>query len=200
MNVGRIMGGNAAFRAVAQPVQKSASQKTAAELPTVSRRRDRLDIRYEDVLKAEKEGFVEVDGRRYAVSGDEAAGMRSVYEQLKGRNEGIASRLDAAQNARLEKQRDETAKTKGVSMGRAMQIARRISEGGSVPAQDEQYLMAFSREMYLSARMMASTAERQKEFDSVFGDDELLGMAAEKIAGEVEKELENEPRPTEPEQ
>lgn len=187
MNVSSVSGIGARLWSIPK-AQTAVRQSPVADM-TVSQRRDRVDIRYDDVLKAEKEGYIEVDGKRYAVSEEMASGMRTAYERLKARNEGIAARLNAAQDARAEKQENETAMKKGKSMQRAMEIARRISEGGQVPSEDEHFLMAFSKEMYQAAKMMSSMAEEQKDCDSVFEDGELAIMDAQQVLEKMEKDM-----------
>lgn len=169
MNITNLTGARA-YRsgASAQRLQKTAV-KTA---DTAVKGRDRFEVSYQDVVNAEKYGFIEVNGSRYTVSGDMAEQMRSAYEKIKARNEGVIARQTAEANARAAKQQTEAAMKEGETMGKAMEIARRISKGGHVPAQDEKFLMQFSQEMYMAAKMMAAMAEEHKEEDSVLEDEE----------------------------
>ena len=170
MNITR-MTGAAAYR-------KSASAgrlpKTIGPIPAIggAARRDRFELRYQDVLNAEKYGFIEVNGNRYAVSGDMATQMRSVYEQITARNQALIARQTAEANARAAKQQTEAAAEQWEKMAKAIEIARRISKGGRVPPQDEQFLLEFSQEMYMSAKVMASMAKEHKDEDSVLEDEE----------------------------
>ena len=192
MNVGNVTGRSTFFHNVAaEKLQKTVKQPGGTA--SGARTRDRVELRYDDVLKAEKEGYIEINGERFAVTGEMASDMRQAYEELRARSEAKAARLTAAQNARLAKQQAESARMDGKSMQRAAEIARHISEGGRVPSEDEYFLMTFSKEMYQSAKMMAATAEEQKECESVFEDGELVVMEAEKIAARIDKDLENEP-------
>ena len=71
MNITRLTGANAYRANVAAP--KAAKKNTA--LPT-ARAHDRVELAYEDVLRAEHEGYIEVNGNRFAVSDDMASQMR----------------------------------------------------------------------------------------------------------------------------
>lgn len=185
MNVNRISG----VSGVAGRTAARRQTKTKAQTQTAARR-DRFEVTYQDVVNAEKHGFIEVNGMRYTVSGDMAAQMRSAYDQIKSRNEGILARQTAEANARAAKQQTEAAKREGETMGKAMEIARRISKGGHVPAQDEKFLMQFSQEMYMAAKLMAAMAEEHKEEDSVLEDEEVVSEEAFEPIGEGTEHLE----------
>ena len=77
------------------------------------------------------------------------------------------------------------AKREGETMAKAMEIARRISKGGRVPAQDEKFLMQFSQEMYMAAKMMAAMAEEHKDEDSVLEDEEEQAAQAAQEAAQT---------------
>lgn len=58
-------------------------------------------------------------------------------------------------------------------MSKAMEIARRIMEGGKVPSKDESFLMEYNYEMYAAAKNMALlNQEEQKKYGSVLDDQE----------------------------
>lgn len=193
MNIRNITGGSPLLRnPAAERPQKPVGQGSAQTAAT-ARTRDRVELRYDDVLKAEKEGYIKIHGERFAVTGEMASDMRQAYEELRARGEAKAARLTAAQNARLAKQQAESARMDGKSMQRAAEIARHISEGGRVPSEDEYFLMTLSKEMYQSAKMMAATAEEQEECESVFEDGELAVMEAEKIAARIDKDMKDGP-------
>ena len=179
MNVTR-MAGASAYRknAAAEQMQKSVRQITAA---TQQKRYDRFELSFQDVVNAEKYGFIEVNGNRYTVSGDMATQMRSAYEQITARNQALIARQTAEANARAAKKQAEAANEQWDKMAKAMEIARRISKGGRVPPQDEQFLLEFSQEMYMAAKMAAMAAKEHEDEDSVLDDEEE--SAAE---GEVE--------------
>ena len=169
MNITNLTGSNAYRASAAAQAQKTAAQITAA---TQQKRRDRFELSFQDVVNAEKYGFIEVNGNRYTVSGDMATQMRSAYEQMMARNQARIARQTAEANARAAKQQTEAAAEQWEKMAKAIEIARRISKGGRVPPQDEQFLLEFSQEMYMSAKVMAMMAKEHKDEDSVLEDEE----------------------------
>ena len=169
MNITNLTGASAYRSNAAGQLQKAAGQITAA---VEQRRRDRFELSYQDVINAEKYGFIEVNGNRYTVSGDMATQMRSAYEQITARNQALIARQTAEANARAAKEQSEAAAEQWEKMAKALEIARRISKGGRVPPQDEQFLLEFSQEMYMAAKMMAIMAKEHKDEDSVLEDEE----------------------------
>lgn len=170
MNITQLTGAAVYRRNAAAQLQKAARQKSAATSGV--RARDRVELSYDDVLKAEHEGYIEVNGNRFAVTSDMASQMRRAYEEMTARNEAKAARQAAEANARAARQQAEAAKSDAKTMQQAMEIARRIAKGGHVPSQDEEFLMNYSQEMYLSAKMMALMAEEHEKHDSVLEDEE----------------------------
>lgn len=59
-------------------------------------------------------------------------------------------------------------------MAKCLEIARRLSRGDRVPAQDEKKLMDFNMEIYQMAKEMAAMNmdKKHKEWDSLWGDEE----------------------------
>lgn len=170
MNITHLTGANAYRKnAAAGQLQRTAAQITGS---AGANRRDRFEVSFQDVVNAEKYGFIEVNGNRYTVSGDMATQMRSVYEQMVARNQALIARQTAEANARAAKQQTEAAEEQWKKMAKVIEIARRISKGGRVPPQDEQFLLEFSQEMYMSAKVMASMAKEHKDEDSVLEDEE----------------------------
>ena len=163
MNITRLTGANAYRANAAAP--KAAKKNTA--LPAV-RAHDR----------AEHEGYIEVNGNRFAVSDDMASQMRRAYEEMQARNEAKAARQAAEANARAARQQADAARNDAKAMTQAIEIARRIAKGGRVPSQDEEFLMNYSQEMYMSAKMMALMAEEHEKHDSVLEDEEETEEAA----------------------
>ena len=191
MNITRMTGASAYRKnAAAEQVQKTAAQIAA----TAQKRRDSFEINFQDVINAEKYGYIEVNGNRFTVSGDMAAQMRSAYEQITARNQALIARQTAEANARAAKQQTEAAEEQWEKMAKALEIARRISKGGRVPPQDEQFLLEFSQTMYMSAKMMALMAKEHKDEDSVLEDEEetveeggveAIGEGAEHLVASV---------------
>lgn len=79
-------------------------------------------------------------------------------------------------NAEATKQQGEAMKEYAIDQVKLMEVARRIGRGDIVPASDEQKLMEFSMELYMSAKNMAMLSElrdKDKEkYDSLWDDDE----------------------------
>lgn len=169
MNITHLTGAAAYRRGAAAQLQKAARQKSAA--PSGVRARDRVELSYDDVLKAEHEGYIEVNGNRFAVTSDMASQMRRAYEEMTARNEAKAARQAAEANARTARQQADAAESDAKTMEQAMEIARRIAKGGRVPSQDEDFLMNYSQEMYLSAKMMALTAKEHEKHGTVLEDE-----------------------------
>ena len=169
MNITRLFGVNAHRSQTAAKTPKIATQARKASGGVSAR--DRVELSYDDVLKAEHEGYIEVNGKRFAVSDDMASQMRRAYEEMQARNEAKAARQAAEANARAARQQTEAARKDAKAMTQAMEIARRIAKGGRVPSQDEDFLMNYSQEMYLSAKMMALTAKEHEKHGTVLEDE-----------------------------
>ena len=179
MNVTRLTGANAYRANAAAKPPKNVKQTRSAASGVSSH--DRVELSYEDVLRAEHEGCIEVNGNRFAVSEDMASQMRRAYEEMRSRNEARAARQAAEANARAARQQTEAARNDAKAMAQAVEIARRIAKGGRVPSQDEEFLMNFSQEMYMSAKMMAMMAKEHERHDTVLEDEEETeeGIAVE---------------------
>ena len=175
MNVGNVTGRSTFFHNVAAERPQKPTGQGSAQTAATARTRDRVELRYDDVLKAEKEGYIEIHGERFAVTGEMASQMRRAYDEMKARNEAKMARQTAEANARAARQQAEAAEDEAESMKQAMEIARRISKGGRVPPRDEKFLMEYSQEMYLSAKMMAIMAEEHEKHDTVLEDEEDSG-------------------------
>lgn len=77
-------------------------------------------------------------------------------------------------NAEATKQQGEAMEEAAVDLARIMEVARRIADGGIVPAKDEKKLMEYNMELYLSSKNMAMLKELEKreKYKSLWGDDE----------------------------
>ena len=168
MNIGNVTGVNAYRRSAAAKPPKSVEQRNASD----ERSRDRLELQFTDVLTAEKEGWIEIGGRRFTVSEEMAAELRRSYDLMQARNEARAARQAAEQNAKAAEQQAKAISEQGDAMAKALEIARRIAKGGRVPPEDEQFLMEFSQEIYMAAKMQAVMAKEHEDYDSVLEDEE----------------------------
>lgn len=79
-------------------------------------------------------------------------------------------------NAESAKQQGEAMEEYALDQVKLMEVARRIGRGDIVPASDEQKLMEYSMELYMSAKNLAMLNELQdkdrKKHDSLWDDDE----------------------------
>ena len=77
-------------------------------------------------------------------------------------------------NSIVAKQQGDAMKEYGEEMAKCLEIARRISRGDHVPAQDEKKLMDFNMDIYKMAKEMAAInmEGKHKEWDSLWGEEE----------------------------
>lgn len=77
-------------------------------------------------------------------------------------------------NSIAAEQQGDAMKEYGEEMAKCLEIARRISRGDRVPAQDEKKLMDFNMEIYQMAKEMAAMNmdKKHEEWDSLWGDEE----------------------------
>ena len=77
-------------------------------------------------------------------------------------------------NSIASKQQADAMKEYGEEMAKCLEIARRISRGDKVPAQDEKKLMDFNMDIYKMAKEMAAVNmdKEHEEWDSLWGEEE----------------------------
>ena len=77
-------------------------------------------------------------------------------------------------NSIASKQQADAMKEYGEEMAKCLEIARRISRGDHVPAQDEKKLMDFNMDIYKMAKEMAAVNmdKEHKDWDSLWGEEE----------------------------
>ena len=77
-------------------------------------------------------------------------------------------------NSIVSEQQADAMKEYGEEMARCLEIARRISRGDHVPAQDEKKLMDFNMDIYKMAKEMAAVNmdKDAKEWESLWGEEE----------------------------
>ena len=100
----------------------------------------------------------------------------------------LTEREVAIWNAEASRQQADSMKEYAIDMGKIMEVARRISRGAKVPATDEQKLMDYSMELYMSAKnmaMMAEMKEKREKYDSLW-DEEDKDKAEYDPQGKVE--------------
>lgn len=86
----------------------------------------------------------------------------------------LAEKHAAVWNAEVAKQQGDVMQKAAVDMVKIMEVARRISRGARVPATDEQKLMDYSMELYMSAKNLAvmNLSKKKEEYDSLWDDEE----------------------------
>ena len=96
------------------------------------------------------------------------------YEEYKGFMAKIMEMHSCIANAESAKQQGEAMKEYGIEMSKLLEVARRIAKGAIVPAKDEQKLMDYSMELYMSAKNMAmlNKLKEKEECDSLWEDEE----------------------------
>lgn len=57
-------------------------------------------------------------------------------------------------------------------LGKIMEVARRIMNGGIVPASDEKKLMEYSTELYQAAKNIGMLAKKREEYESLWEEEE----------------------------
>lgn len=116
----------------------------------------------EEYLAREKE----LQGQIDALSG-QIKKNEKVLADLTDQEMGIA-------NSVVAKQQGEAMKEYGEEMAKCLEIARRISRGDHVPAQDEKKLMDFNMDIYKMAKEMAAVNmdKDAKEWESLWGEEE----------------------------
>lgn len=77
-------------------------------------------------------------------------------------------------NSIVSEQQADAMKEYGEEMAKCLEIARRISRGDHVPAQDEKKLMDFNMDIYKMAKEMAAVNmdKEHKDWDSLWGEEE----------------------------
>ena len=116
----------------------------------------------EEYLAREKE----LQGQIDALSG-QIKKNEKVLSDLTEQEMGIFNSVAAEQQA------DAMAEY-GEEMAKCLEIARRISRGDKVPAQDEKKLMDFNMDIYKMAKNMAAINmnKKHKDWDSLWGEEE----------------------------
>lgn len=171
MNVSGLTGAyrGGAVRELKRAV-KSGASGTTAKTPPIGR--DTVQLGFRDVLSAEKEGYIEVNGVRLSVPAGMASRIRAAYDEAWARSQAAMLRGMAEQNVKAAGRQTKALENEARAMKQAMEIARRIAKGGRVPQEDEQFLMRYSQEMYMSAKMRTLTAKKHEKHDSVLEDEE----------------------------
>lgn len=98
------------------------------------------------------------------------------YDEYRNFMEKIMEQHMLLFNAEATKQQGEAMEEYALDQVKLMEVARRIGRGDIVPASDEQKLMEYSMELYMSAKNLAMLSELQdkdkEKYDSLWDDDE----------------------------
>lgn len=96
------------------------------------------------------------------------------YDEYKAFMEKLMELHTAYFNAEASKQQGEAMAEYAEDLAKIMEVARRIADGDRVPAYDEQKLMEYSMELYMSAKNIAIMNENKdkEEYDSLWADEE----------------------------
>lgn len=78
----------------------------------------------------------------------------------------------AISNAVSSEQQGEAMAEYYEDLGKIMEVARRIMNGGIVPASDEKKLMEYSPELYQAAKNIGMLAKKREEYDSLWEEEE----------------------------
>lgn len=87
----------------------------------------------------------------------------------------LAEQEVAVWNAEASRQQADAMSDYAIDLAKIMEVARRISNGGKVPAGDEQKLMDYSMELYMAAKnaaMMNELKEKREKYDSLWDDED----------------------------
>lgn len=101
----------------------------------------------------------------------------------------LMQQWNAIANMEVAKQQGEAMEEYAVDMGKIMEVARRIMQGGIVPPTDEKKLMEYSMELYQAAKNIGALMQKKKreEYDSLWEDkEEKAAEDPTEIADEAE--------------
>lgn len=128
--------------------------------------------------KSEEQGVVFEFSKEYLAREKE---LQEKIDELSGQIKDNEKTLDdlieqevGIFNSVVGEQQADAMREYGEEMAKCLEIARRISRGDRVPAQDEKKLMDFNMEIYQMAKEMAAMNmdKKHKEWDSLWGEEE----------------------------
>lgn len=129
--------------------------------------------------KKELEEKIRLTENGKEVYADEAVSLELSYEAVTKKydeyRDYMGQLMEMHSNyANLEstKQQTEAMEEAAQDLAKILEVARRIAKGAKVPGTDEQKLMEYSMEMYMSAKSMAMLNEQKEEYKSLWGDEE----------------------------
>lgn len=135
---------------------------------------------YSDILTAINHGKLTVDGVTLELSEEAREAIKNADEERSKKQAEINEYNMAMHNANVAKQQGEAMADAYDNQSRALEIARRISEGGHVPYQDEQLLLEYSDKLYQMAKAAAILAKEHEKHDT---------LIPEEVAAEEETDV-----------
>ena len=126
----------------------------------------------EEKMKSEENGTI--------IYANEAATLEltiKAVEEQKNKYQEYMDKLmqqwNAITNMEVAKQQGEAMEEGMVDLGKIMEVARRIMNGGIVPPTDEKKLMEYSMELYQAAKNIGALVKKEKEeYDSLWKEEE----------------------------
>ena len=157
----------------AQGIYRSNRAALVEQRRALVKRRDEVNLKLKTA----------VDEKDRELFGEEAAtlelSINEVNEKFDKNQEvldALTEKYAAIWNSEVAKQQGDAMNEAMVDLSKILEVARRISKGGKVPATDEKKLMDYSMEMYIAAKntgMMAQMRKRKhKEYDSLWEEEE----------------------------
>lgn len=129
--------------------------------------------------KKELEEKIKLTENGKEVYEDEAVSLELSYEAVSKKYDEYRDYMgqlmemhSAYTNLESTKQQTEAMAEEAQDLAKIMEVARRIAKGARVPGKDEQKLMEYSMEMYISAKSMAMMNEQKEKYKSLWGDEE----------------------------
>ena len=101
--------------------------------------------------------------------------MEAVDEKQNEYKDYMAKLLEqetAIANMVSAEQQGEAAAEYYEDLGKIMEVARRIMNGGIVPASDERKLMEYSQELYQAAKNIGALAKKREEYETLWDEEE----------------------------
>ncbi|MDR3766561.1 MAG: hypothetical protein Q3Y08_05950 [Butyricicoccus sp.] len=140
---------------------------------------ERLDVLFQrktelsDLLKEGPSGTNGTNFDRVEIS-KELSAVENEYEQMQGISEKLSELEMGIRNAEAARQQGETLVKAAEDMLKILEIFRRISNGDRVPLADENRLLEYSHELYMSAKNMAFLKEndKPKKYDSLWDEED----------------------------
>ena len=125
-----------------------------------------------EIQKAINEGVLSVDGVTLELSDEARESIKKADEERFKKQEELNEYNMAMQNLQASKQQGEVMAETMDNQARALEIARRISQGGQVPYQDEKLLMEYSDKLYQMAKQAALLAKEHEKYDTLVPEEE----------------------------